>query len=248
MHSEQAKALLKIQDKTMLEHVVAAVRAAGISKVCIVANAQLLPSLAQLDIGAVSVCLQHNQLGTGHALASAFPALRAAKPQLGDKELVRSASGATKEIVCEQLLICLADTPALQPSSLLQFIAASRAQDTPFHVIAIRVPDPSGYGRIIAAEDGRLLRIVEEREADASTRNINLCNSGIMLLDTSVTASLLDQLHNNTRNDEYYLTDLLALAPTSIHIVDDTAQFMGVNNLQQLAAIQRQFSEQQLNN
>ena len=233
MQSRSAKALIEIHGQTMLERVVMAVRTAGIDKVCIVASKQLIPSLANLTLGQATVCLQRNQLGTAHALASAYVALRnTTKPQLGDDDLLQG-----NEIDCAQVLVCLADTPALQSSSLVDFMTASLAQRTPFHVIAMQMPDPHGYGRIVSGNNGKLLRIVEEQDADETIRAIKLCNSGIMLLDVSVAASMLDRISNDNQKHEYYLTDLLALAPTSIHIVDNAAQFMGVNDLQQLFAI-----------
>lgn len=238
MQSRRAKPLIEIHGQTMLEHVVAAVRDAGIDKVCIVVSEQLVSSLKHLKLGAATICLQHNQLGTGHALASAYVALnteQTVKPRLGDKTLVHG-----EVIDCVQLLICLADTPALQPAVLADFVGAALAQDTPFHVIAMRMSDPHGYGRVVCAADGKLLRIVEERDADTAIRKVNLCNSGIMLLDAIVAARLLDKLLDkvSSAKQEYYLTDLLAFAPTSVHIVNDAMQFMGVNNLQQLSAIQ----------
>ena len=232
MQSATPKVLEQLGGKNMLARVLATVRAAGVDKTCIVVNRQLLAHLADISDD-TTVCVQEEQLGTGHALASAYAALPTfdQHPRLGDRHLSRG-----DKITCQQLLICPADIPALRAQTLVSFMQKREKMPLPFYLIAMRLSNPKGYGRLLY-ENGRLQRIVEESDATAEERKITLCNSGVMLVDIETCARQLSKLQRDNLQHEYYLTDLLELAATGVHLVEEATQFLGVNDQQQLATM-----------
>ncbi len=111
-------------------------------------------------------------------------------------------------------------------------------------VLGFRAEDPTGYGRLVM--DGeRLLRIVEEKEADESTRAIRLCNSGIMGFRGDLLPGLLDAVGNANAKGEYYLTDAVEIAGArgldAGVVTGPEPEFMGVNDRVQLAAVEAVF-------
>lgn len=130
---------------------------------------------------------QAKQLGTGHAVAQALPAL-------GD------FSG--------RVLVLYGDTPFISQDTLVQMAKHS----APLVVLGFEAADPGRYGRLVTTPDGGLARIVEYKDADAAERALTLCNSGVMALDADLLRDLIGQLGNDNAAGEYYLTDLVALA------------------------------------
>ena len=164
--------------------------------------------------------LQQPQLGTGHAVQQALPAL-------DDDGLVLVLSG---------------DVPLTQAGTLRALVQA--AQGERLALLTVRLPDPAGYGRIVRGAQGRVERIVEHKDASAAERAIDEIYSGIMALPARRLRSWVARLKNDNAQQEYYLTDVVAMAvadgvPVVAHCIDDALQVAGVNSPMQLAELER---------
>ncbi|AVP58797.1 bifunctional UDP-N-acetylglucosamine diphosphorylase/glucosamine-1-phosphate N-acetyltransferase GlmU [Pulveribacter suum] len=163
---------------------------------------------------------QEPQLGTGHAVQQAVPLLA------GDG-LVLVLSG---------------DVPLTQAGTLAALVAA--AGPDRMALLTVRLPDPTGYGRIVRGPDGAVQRIVEHKDASDAQRAIGEIYSGIMAVPGRLLAPWLARLANDNAQSEYYLTDIVAMAvaggvPVAAHCIDDALQVAGVNSPAQLAELER---------
>lgn len=134
------------------------------------------------------VVVQDQQLGTGHAVAMAAPALEGFE---GDA------------------VVLYGDTPFLSAETLANLQTARAEFDVV--VLGFQAADPGRYGRLVET-GGALDRIVEFKDATADERAITLCNSGIVMTDASVMTDLVGRIENHNAAGEYYLTDIVALA------------------------------------
>jgi len=162
---------------------------------------------------------QQPQLGTGHALLQAAPWLDEAEPTL----------------------VLYGDVPLVQPATLVDLVRAAAGG---LGVLSVRMTDPGGYGRIIRGAGGRLDRIVEERDATDAERSVDEVNTGILTAPTPPLKAWLGQLGNDNAQREYYLTDVVALAvrdrlPVVARVAPDPDEVLGVNNMSQLAQVER---------
>ncbi|GAB4389693.1 bifunctional UDP-N-acetylglucosamine diphosphorylase/glucosamine-1-phosphate N-acetyltransferase GlmU [Albidovulum sp.] len=175
-------------------------------------------AVAAIDAGAI--CRrQAEQLGTGHAVAQALPALEGFGGRVvilyGDTPLVRA-----------ETLRALADHPA------------------DIAITGFEADDPRRYGRLITSDQG-LERIVEFKDATEEERAITLCNGGMMAVSAPLLGELLSGLKNDNAAGEYYLTDLVALAraggrQVAVVMCDET-EVLGVDTRAQLARAEALF-------
>ncbi len=166
---------------------------------------------------------QDEQLGTGHAVATALSALSDA---LGDTD--------------GDVLIMPGDTPLLRRSTVAHLLGVHRERNVALTVLGARLEDPTGYGRLIHAKDGTLERIVEERDATLDERAISEVNTSIMVVRQSLLGPALRRVGRQNAQQEYYLTDLVAVLHemghlTSSLLLDDPSEASGVNDRLQLA-------------
>ncbi len=105
------------------------------------------------------------------------------------------------------------DTPLLTGETMRAMVEARRGADNPAVVVlGFRPDDPSEYGRLVQGGDGSLEQIVEARDATEPQRAIPLCNAGIMAIDGTRLVEMLDSIGNDNAKNEYYLTDIVAIA------------------------------------
>ena len=178
--------------------------------------------------GALRFALQSPQLGTGHAVQQAADQL--------DDEV--------------PTLILYGDVPLCTEATLRRLLEAAGTDRV--GLLTETMTDPTGYGRIVRSpgdahgSGGKVLRIVEEKDADAATKAIREINTGILVAPTRQLKRWLSALRNDNRQQEYYLTDVIAAAVAD-GIEVATAQpsapweTTGVNSKTQLAALERQF-------
>ena len=163
--------------------------------------------------------MQSPQLGTGHALLQAEPALE----------------GRTGT-----LLLLYGDVPLLEAGTLSRLLEHHRSTRAAATVLTAALDDPYGYGRIVRDEQGRIARIVEERDASADERAIREINSGIYALELAPLFQALHGLATDNAQGEYYLTDLVTMyrqAKRTVETVclESAVELRGVNSRVDLA-------------
>jgi bifunctional UDP-N-acetylglucosamine pyrophosphorylase/glucosamine-1-phosphate N-acetyltransferase len=221
MQSALPKVLHPLAGKPLLSHVIDTARSLSASRLCVIyghGGAAVLELLARQP-EKVATALQEPQLGTGHAVMQGLPELDESVPTLilyGDVPLTTAAS-----------LQALVDVAGKDKLGILTVV-----QDDPF-----------GLGRIVR-EDGKIVRIVEQKDATEAERAIKEINSGIMVVPTARLKQWLGSLSNNNAQGEYYLTDIVAMAVADgvpVVSAQPGAQWevAGVNSKVQLAELER---------
>lgn len=217
MKSDLPKVLHKIAGRSMLGHVLDRIQPLAPARVVVVAG-KAMPEVA-LAARPAKTAVQHPPLGTGHAVMAALPAL----------------SGFAGDVV-----VTYADVPLVETETFRKLIERRRAKDKPAAVVlGFRPADTAEYGRLVLDRRGRLVRIVEHKDASAAERKIGLCNAGIMCLDGKLLPALLGKLSNKNAKGEYYLTDIVGIAGRlgrrSASIEAPAEEVMGINSRSQLA-------------
>ena len=142
------------------------------------------------------------------------------------------------------VLVLFGDSPLITTETLERLIAAREAGNAVV-VLAFRPPSATGYGRLVTAPDGALLRIVEEKDAAAEERTIGLCNGGVMALSAVHLPALLAKLDRSNAQGEYYLTDVVRHARASglacIAVEGPAEDVLGVNSRADLAVAEAVF-------
>ncbi len=222
MKSDLHKVLHPIAGRPMLEHLLASFDKLEPEHKVVVAGdrkEQLEAALANTD---TIIVVQNEQLGTAHAALQARDAL----------------SGFDGTVI-----ICFGDGPLLRAETIARLCAELEADDKPtVAVIGFRPIDPSAYGRIIADDAGRIVKMVEYKDASAEERSVTLCNSGVTAARSKDIWRLLDSVGNDNAAGEYYLPDvvMLAIAEGGVAkvIEADADEVVGINSRAELAAVE----------
>ena len=225
MNSALPKVLQPLAGRPLLGHVLAAARALEPAAVHVVyghGGEQVQTALgAELAVVAPrsSWVLQAEQKGTGHAMQQALPALH-------DDEIV---------------LVLYGDVPLVQPETLRALVALAGPKS--LGLLTVELPDPTGYGRIVRDARGKVLRIVEHKDANARERRIREGNTGIMAVPVKRLRGWLGKLRNANAQGEYYLTDIIAMAvKDKIKVAPlaapTVAEVLGINDRIQLAEVE----------
>jgi bifunctional UDP-N-acetylglucosamine pyrophosphorylase/glucosamine-1-phosphate N-acetyltransferase len=218
MRSERQKVLHPVAGSSMLAHTLSTVRLAGGDAVAVVVGpaAEEVVLETKRVVSDAEIFVQEERRGTAHAVLAARRAM---------------ARGA------DDILIVFADTPLLRPDTL-RAMRKALAQGASLAVLAFRAKDPSGYGRLIL-QDGQLVAIREELDANASERQIGLCNGGIMAFAGAQALAVLDAIDCQNRKSEFYLTDAVGLVRArggKVVVVNaEEDEVRGVNTKMQLA-------------
>ena len=217
MGSDKAKVLHELAGRALVVHVLDTCRRLGVGQSVVVVGWQR-DAVERVvgPLGAESV-LQDQQLGTGHAVLCAEAAVR----------------GDTVIVLC-------GDCPMTPPELLDELLRKHATAKAACTGVAARMADPSGYGRMVTDAAGRLVRIVEHRDATAEQRAINLINSGIYAFDRAHLFRCLKQVKPANAQGEYYLTDVVAMLvnegrPVELVVTDDVASVLGINTPADLA-------------
>jgi bifunctional UDP-N-acetylglucosamine pyrophosphorylase/glucosamine-1-phosphate N-acetyltransferase len=153
--------------------------------------------------------------------------------------------GATQLVLAEHkgdgtVLILAGDTPLLTTQTLEEFMAAHQSEKSVASVLTALLPDPAGYGRIIRGDNSSILKIVEEKDASDSEKEIDEINTGVYLFELKVLKEVIGKLKNNNSQKELYLTDVISLitaeGKTAQAILsNDYTETLGINDRTQLA-------------
>ncbi|WP_380876942.1 bifunctional protein GlmU [Sphingomonas sp. DBB INV C78] len=225
MKSDLHKVLHPIAGRPMLSHLLASVDALGpVAKVVVVgAGREQVESQVETEI---AVVVQEPQLGTGHAVQQAEPALLDFD---GD------------------VLVLYGDVPLVRPETMARMLDRLDAADAPACVVlGFRPADPLAYGRIIA-DDGVIAKMVEYKDATPEERAVTLCNSGLMAVRAKDLWALLARVGNDNAAGEYYLPDVVMLALAdrrrSAVIEAEAWEVAGVNSRAELAAVEAEWQQ-----
>ncbi|MDA2945209.1 MAG: NTP transferase domain-containing protein [Actinomycetota bacterium] len=225
MRSELPKPLHPVCGRPMVLRVIDAVADVDPSHVIVVIGHGASQVAAALDTQApdwarLGVAVQEEQNGTGHAAAIGLAAL---------------ATGAPDDTV----VILPGDTPLLRRETIAQLCAARVERGEAATVLSSTLDDPTGYGRIVRDEDGRVIRIVEQRDASEAELAIREWNTGVYAIARGLLAPALDKLGTDNAQGEYYLTDVIAALAADGHqigtVLTDPEEAHGVNDRDQLA-------------
>ncbi len=224
MYSDMPKVLHALAGQPLLQHVIESASQLAPFKTCVVyghGGVAVPQAMAQYQ---ASFVLQEPQLGTGHAVQQAMS-------QLNDDSTT---------------LILYGDVPLIQASTLLQLL------NTPdsLCLLTLHLDNPSGYGRIIRNNAGKVTSIVEQKDATADQLSICEVNTGILAAPTHLLRGWLAKLGNNNAQGEYYLTDIVAMAVAQGVEVSTTQpghswEVMGINSKIQLAELERIWQQEQ---
>src|SRR5215471_10268887 len=218
MRSARAKVLHEVAGRSLLAHVLDAVRAAGGSATAVVVGpgAEPVALEARRVLPDAETFVQSERLGTAHAVLAARAAI---------------ARG------FDDILVIYGDTPLIRPQTLSRMRAAL-TEGAALAVLGFRPQDPAGYGRLVL-EKGELVAIREEVEASAAERAITLCNGGLMAFAGASALAILDKIGSHNRKGEFYLTDAVAIVRAmklkAVVIETEEDDVRGINTKTQLA-------------
>ena len=219
MRSARPKVMHALAGRSMLAHVLAAVGAAGTTATAVVVGPKQdeVAEEAKRALPGAEIFVQHARKGTAHAVLAGKAAIARKKP--------------------DDILIVFGDTPLIAPATL-QRLRAPLVKGAAIAVLAFRPENPTGYGRVIV-QDGAVVAIREEADANARERAVALCNGGIMAFDGKHALAILEKIGNANRKHEFYLTDAVAIARgmklAAVAVEGEEDDVRGINTKAQLA-------------
>lgn len=230
MHSSLSKPLHRLCGRPMVDYVLDALVELEVDRAVVVVGhgATDLVKAVQAEHRPglpMEFVEQVEPLGTGDAVAVGLTGLPGTFGEEGEADLV----------------VLPADAPLLRPPTLAALVRLHRVADAAATVLTAEVDVPSGYGRIVRADDQRVLRIVEDADADTSERELREIATSVYCFRHAVLAPVLRRLSPDNARGEYYLSGTVeelrrtGYAVESLRMADPT-EAAGVNDLAQLAA------------
>lgn len=225
MKSPLPKVLHPVAGLPMLQHVVSTAGLLQPRAIHVVVGhgaQQVQSALQDFDLTWV---MQEQQLGTGHAVLQAMPAVQADST----------------------VLILYGDVPLITASTLESLVEAAVLAPA---LLTARVAEPAGYGRILRDNTGALLGVVEHKDANSDQRAIDEINTGVLAAPAADLQAYLPAVGNNNSQGEYYLPDILSMAVAEGRTVasclaGSELEILGVNDRVQLNQVEREFQRRQ---
>jgi bifunctional UDP-N-acetylglucosamine pyrophosphorylase/glucosamine-1-phosphate N-acetyltransferase len=221
MRSALPKVLHPVAGNSMLGHVIHSARQLSPQSIQVVIGHGADQVRERLSADDLNFVLQDKQLGTGHAVAQAVPALNA-----------------------DTVLILYGDVPLIEVETLNRLLTL--VNDQQLGLLTVNLNDPTGYGRIVRDAQNRVSAIVEHKDASEAEKAIKEGNTGILAVPGKRLADWLGRLSNNNAQGEYYLTDVIAMAVSDGLTVAtaqplDAMEVQGANDRKQLAELERHY-------
>ena len=219
MKSDLPKVLQPLAGRPLLKHVIDTAQSLGAADIYVVYGHGGEQVREVLKGERVSWVEQSQQLGTGHAVMQVLP-------KLNDERLV---------------LVLYGDVPLISGATLQELIGLAGARSV--GLLTMRLPDATGYGRIVRDARGQVRRIVEQKDASRVQLKIREGNTGVVAVPAKLLRKWLGRLKNDNSQREYYLTDIIAMAvkdkvKVRPLIAPSVAEVMGVNDKAQLAEVE----------
>lgn len=220
MKSDKAKVLHEVFFAPMIHHVLEAANSPRIDRTIAVVGHQKDRVAEVLKNFQVSLVVQEEQLGTGHAV-------------LCTREQLAASAGT--------VLILCGDTPLIRSQTIENMLAQHSDTNATLTVMTTRVAEPTNYGRIVCDDQGNVRQIVEEKDATPEQRKIDEINAGIYCAENGFLFEALQQVGSDNSQGEVYLTDIVELANRAGHGVHrfagvEAEEVLGVNSRVELAA------------
>jgi bifunctional UDP-N-acetylglucosamine pyrophosphorylase/glucosamine-1-phosphate N-acetyltransferase len=221
MRSALPKVLHRIAGRPLLAHVLDAARSLKPERIFVVYGHGGAEVKAAFEGEPVEWVEQARQLGTGHALMQALP------------RIPRAAT----------VLVLNGDVPLVRSASLRRLV---RSAQKGLAIMTSDLSDPGGYGRVVRDAGGRILRVVEQKDAKPKELEIREWYAGFLAANCSRLAGWLAKVANRNAQKEYYLTDVIRIAvgggaPVSAVKATDPREVAGVNSREELAILERAY-------
>lgn len=225
MRSSLPKVMHRVGDRPLLGHVLASVQAADIEQLTVVIgpDQQLVSDYVSQQAPGAQQFIQQQRLGTAHAVLAARQAL------------LNQPEGC--------VLVLFGDSPLISAATLRR-LRQTLLAGAALVVAGFRTDQPGPYGRLLS-DNGRLLAIREAKDASPAELQINLCNGGVMGFRAEHCLGLLERIGNHNAQNEYYLTDAVALASAAgldVQVLEVAEEeILGVNDREQLQVAEELF-------
>ena len=205
----------------MVDHAVTNLEKIGVDKIVTVIGYEAESVRAELQ-DRVEYAMQTEQLGTGHAV-------------MMTKELLEGLDGVT--------IVTYGDVPLLTEQTISNLFDYHQSQKAAITILTACTDNPTGYGRIIRDEEGNVLRIVEQKDANTEELLVKEINTGVCCYDNKVLFEALTKITNNNSQGEYYLTDLVGIIrdmglKVVAYVNEDFEETLGVNSRLQLSEVE----------
>ncbi len=220
MNSDKPKSLHEIGGLPMLQYILSGAKSINPDRIHVVyggSGAQLLERFSHED---VNWCLQSKPLGTGHAVQQAITHVE------------------KNAIAC----VLYGDNPFVSAETISKLVKHASADQ--LALLTAELEDPTGYGRVKRDVDGRLERIIEDKDASGSEREITEINAGPLAVSALLLKGWLARLKNDNKQREYYLTDIVDFAvsdgiPVATTQPSQVSEIAGVNSRIEQAKLER---------
>jgi bifunctional UDP-N-acetylglucosamine pyrophosphorylase/glucosamine-1-phosphate N-acetyltransferase len=224
MKSRKAKVLHQAGGKTLVEHVVAtALQVAPPERIFVVVGHQAEEVRRAVSTPGIGFIEQKEQKGTGHAL-------------MVGRSVLSGLDG--------YLMIVYGDGPLLRAATLEHMLQAAASSDGAGVLLSAEMSDPTGYGRVIRGDGGRVAAIVEQKAGTPEQLEVREANMGIYCYRADLFWKYIDSIRPDNAANEFYLTDMVEILNRAGHFVeavkiDDPTEVLGINNRLELAEADR---------
>lgn len=233
MKSTMPKVLHKVAGRPMLGYAILLARQVATNHVAVVVGhgadlvrTYLTGEEAQFDPHLIVE--QSQQLGTGHAVQQAYPALTSLSSS-----------------VASQFVIMCGDTPLLTAETVSALVRYHQSEGATLTLLTTHLTRPSGYGRVLRGKEGTVCRIVEDRDASPEEKQVSEINVGTYVVEAQFLQKALGQLKPQNAQGEYYLTDIIEIAVQDAKkvvawVTEDPLETLGVNTRVHLALAEKE--------
>jgi bifunctional protein glmU len=225
MLSELPKCAYPFYGKPMIVYIINMCKKIQIDDICVVVGHKK-ESIENLLQDKVKYAYQKEQLGTANAVLAAKDFLE------------RHNEGIT--------LIFPGDMPLIDGDVINNLIREHIENNNDLTILTTQIKNPTGYGRIIR-QDGQIIKIIEEKDADDSVKAINEINTGLYCITTNLLEKALSKVDNNNNKGEYYLTDIVKILSgdkkVKAYLTEYDFKLTGINDLYTLSLVEKEYQK-----